>query len=85
MDEHRGRVEMHVLKREQQRCLTVRIFGIGIGPGSQQVLNAGRAAFARRIVQRSKPTLVHVLRSGLLDDLALPLMDLAVIVEVRAL
>ena len=76
---------MHVLEREKQRRLAVRIFGIGIGAGGQQVLNAGRATFPRGIVQRGEAALVHVLRARLLDDLALPLIDLAVIVQVRAL
>ncbi len=76
---------MHVLERQKQRRLAVRIFGIGIGAGGEQVLNAGRATFPRGIVQRRKAALVHVLRARLLDDLALPLIDLAVIVQVRAL
>ena len=41
-DQHGGRVEMQVLQRQQQRRLAVRIFGIGIGAGGQQVLHAGR-------------------------------------------
>ncbi len=76
---------MHVFEREKQRRLAIRIFGIGIGAGGEQVLDTGRATFPRGIVQRGEAALVHVLRARFLDDLALPLIDLAVIVQVRAI
>ena len=61
-----GRIEVHVHQREEQRRHAVRIFGVRIGAGGEQILDTSGAAFARGIVQRGKAALVHIFRTRLL-------------------